>query len=366
MAVLATAGLALLGGCAGNTGDGSSPVFAKGTITGFGSVVVNGVEFDIEDAVIEVNGNDHATAADLKIGMPVEVEGVLVGDGTKGVAHEIYYNDAVQGPVSNVAALADGSKELTVLGRKVIADPVYTLFRDSTGTPGFDFNSVTPNEVVEVNGLVDANGDIRANRLSRVGFFNAADPGATVIHATGKATLVGSPNSFKLGSLEVDFNASTGGITQVTEGMAVDVEGTMVSMTPGTATVVATRMSAQLSPFPATVAGASVEGFVANKSADGTRFTLNGLDVDVTGVSPAPAQASAARSAAALAALPANSRLVATGPIVNGTMVARQVCVPLQVGAAPVTGVQACRVAQPTCFPLVVGGAEVTGVQTCP
>lgn len=60
-----------IGGGAGIGGTGFS---STGTIDGTGSIFVNGVRYDIDDAEIFVNG-EPATEADLKLGMVVVVAG---------------------------------------------------------------------------------------------------------------------------------------------------------------------------------------------------------------------------------------------------------------------------------------------------
>ena len=72
---------AALVGCGGGSSDDDAlgtpaPTVSVGTITGFGSVIVNGVRFD--DRTAEVTINDRvATAAQLRVGMVVAVEGSI-------------------------------------------------------------------------------------------------------------------------------------------------------------------------------------------------------------------------------------------------------------------------------------------------
>ncbi len=55
-------------------------VVSKGTISGFGSVIVNGVRYDTASAAISVEGSP-ATQSDLKVGHVVVVHGTLDSDG---------------------------------------------------------------------------------------------------------------------------------------------------------------------------------------------------------------------------------------------------------------------------------------------
>ena len=63
------------GGGIGGTGISSGP------IDGFGSIFVNGIEFEIGSALIVVDGVDSAEA-DLRLGMVVRVCGSWEADGT--------------------------------------------------------------------------------------------------------------------------------------------------------------------------------------------------------------------------------------------------------------------------------------------
>ena len=79
--------------CAGGTdtadnGGMSGTGISQGTIDSFGSIFVNGVEWEIDAASIEV---DDATAAelDLRVGMVVTVRGDLDSAGTTGTATDV-------------------------------------------------------------------------------------------------------------------------------------------------------------------------------------------------------------------------------------------------------------------------------------
>ena len=61
-AVLAGGGLAACSSGGGTTTNSSSPKVAAGVITGFGSVFVNGVEYQTTNAMVKVDGVDDKTA----------------------------------------------------------------------------------------------------------------------------------------------------------------------------------------------------------------------------------------------------------------------------------------------------------------
>ena len=111
-----------LAGCGGGSGGGGlagiggTGVVASGSITGFGSIFVNGVEYEIESGTCEVDdrivsGN---CQANLRLGMVVTVEGTV--SGSTGTASRVVFDSAVEGPVSGLTTGPDGlTKSFNVL-----------------------------------------------------------------------------------------------------------------------------------------------------------------------------------------------------------------------------------------------------------
>lgn len=83
-------------GGGGDTGDTSAGISgsgkAIGVITQFGSIFVNGVEYDTSEAIIIVNGVI-ATEDDLGVGMVVFIQGTVNEDGVTGVAEVVIVDD---------------------------------------------------------------------------------------------------------------------------------------------------------------------------------------------------------------------------------------------------------------------------------
>ncbi|MBA2721750.1 MAG: hypothetical protein H0U56_02385, partial [Methylibium sp.] len=80
LAALAGAvGLAACGGGGGGGGDGvgsgGTGSFAVGPISGFGSVIVNGIRYDDSGADVFDDDGNAVTANDLRLGMVIEVTG---------------------------------------------------------------------------------------------------------------------------------------------------------------------------------------------------------------------------------------------------------------------------------------------------
>ena len=149
------------GGSAGSTSPTASS-FAAGPITGFGSVIVNGVRFDDSSAQVDDDDAVAHTRGDLKLGMMAEVRGGEIASdsqGSHGEARAITFRSEIVGPAGTVDTVA---RTLIVLGQTV----------DVTATTVFDdrlpsgLAGIKPGDIVEVFGTLDATtGHYSATRI---------------------------------------------------------------------------------------------------------------------------------------------------------------------------------------------------------
>ncbi len=150
-------------GTGGGVGSGGTGSYTNGPISGLGSIIVNGVRYDVSKATVKSDDGSAVLPSELNLGMQVEVSSGDVTSGGSGalptaVASEVRFASALVGPVS---AAPDATCDcLTVLGQKV----VYTK---TTNMP----TGLSLHEVVEVFGQPDlANGKqvLVATRVQRV------------------------------------------------------------------------------------------------------------------------------------------------------------------------------------------------------
>jgi len=136
---------------------GGNPVavVTKGEITGFGSVIVNGVRYETGSAEIVIDG-EPGTEAGLSVGAVVTLRGERVSGADTGNATRIEFDDNVEGPVDAVDA---GAGTAVVLGRTVHVS-IDTLFEGSGGIAGLD--GLTAGDAVEVSGFDRADGSVEA------------------------------------------------------------------------------------------------------------------------------------------------------------------------------------------------------------
>lgn len=153
--------LLVIGGCGGSSGSdgvlagGGIGGTGSGTVTGFGSVIINDTrEFELGgNTQVRIDGDD-SSEDDLAIGMVVrfEVEDDVNDDFTAGTASIIEAVHQVKGPVTSLSPLS-------VLGQTIITTA-------STVLEGFNSTaSLALGDELEVSGHADAGGIVRATRL---------------------------------------------------------------------------------------------------------------------------------------------------------------------------------------------------------
>ena len=185
------------GGDVASGGTGGTGISA-GSITGFGSVFVNGVEFFTSGAVIRRNDSSIAET-ELRKGMVVEVEGSIASS-TSGTATTVTVEEAVRGPVESKTGTASAGT-FVVLGQTVRVDDT-TLFDNNVP----NFGSVTVGDLLEVHGHRKNDGSIAASFIER-----KAAPVEFVVRGTvANHNNNASPPTFMIGALTVDYS---GGVT---------------------------------------------------------------------------------------------------------------------------------------------------------
>lgn len=137
------------GGDGGTSTATPTSTTSVGTITGFGSVYVNGVRFDTSSAVYYVDDDDAFDDSALGVGMKVKVKGTKNPDGTTGTAYAIYYDDDLDGPIDNLSDVDLNTKSFTVFGQLVIVDSTRTVFDDVS------FDTLNNGQDVEISGYYE-------------------------------------------------------------------------------------------------------------------------------------------------------------------------------------------------------------------
>jgi hypothetical protein len=230
LCVVGLVGLACSSGTnTADTGGMSGTGISQGSIDSFGSIFVNGVEWEIGSAEIEVD-DAIGTEADLRVGMIVRVRGDLDADGLSGIASSVTYDDGLEGPIEDdpVFLTPGGTqKSFTVLGRTVIVDEFDTSFAG-----GASFALIERLDIVEVSGFVDDVENLRASRIELIGEF----PLAREIELKGVVTNLAQNGEgtglFEIGAITVEYTAATifSDVLEsdLVDGNVVEVKGQLV------------------------------------------------------------------------------------------------------------------------------------------
>ena len=131
-----------------------TPGVAVGRIDAFGSVFVNGVEFETNTASFNVRGASAPNEGALSVGMVVRVKGSHDGNG-HGTATEIRFDAEIEGPATDVAVdAADATiKRFKIFGQDVLANAT-TVFK-AEGGAAYAFADLANGDHVEVSGDFD-------------------------------------------------------------------------------------------------------------------------------------------------------------------------------------------------------------------
>ena len=295
----------LAGGGIGGTG------ITYGTLTGFGSIFVNGVEFDtagatryVDDISSVSNGMDDATVLDQ--GMVVTVTGTVNADGVTGVATSVRYDEVVEGPVSTVPA---DNADMTARTFEVF-DTTVIAGRYSTVYVNTDYLSLDVGRIAEVSGFFDAAGNLRATRIEDHGI---PGPGA-IVQLKGTVSGFNGVDTFMLGSIAVSYDGATvfSNLSgSMTDGQYVEVAGVMNSP----ASIRAVHIGLESSGITGSGV-ASLEGIVTDyvSTAD---FRVSGQRVDASAAGFIPVRlATGIRN---------DQRIEVEGQLSAGTLYATQV-----------------------------------------
>ena len=157
-ATLLMAATALFAACGGDdsSGDGatasSATAYVEGPISGFGSVIVNGVRYDDSTAVVLDDDDARHDRDALKLGMMVAIDAAQVDRrAASGQALRIRFGSEIVGPVSFVDAAAG---TLVVLGQTVRITATTVFDDDLAG----GLAALAVGTVLEVHALFDAAG----------------------------------------------------------------------------------------------------------------------------------------------------------------------------------------------------------------
>ncbi|WP_372525153.1 DUF5666 domain-containing protein [Piscinibacter sp.] len=272
-AVLAAlAGAVLVVGCGG--GGSSAPTvtassYTAGPISGFGSVIVNGVRFDDSAATVEDEEGVAQASSELKLGAMVEVDASDVRNFAARALRFRFSTDIV-GPVNSVDAAAS---TLVVLGQVVDVTPT-TVFADDL--PG-GLAGLTAGTVVGVHAHFDAaNGHYIATRID-------ARPNAPVYRLRGLVShLDTTAKTFQIGGEVISYAgiADADLPNDFADGLRVRVRLQKTQVNGQWIALTVRHGVRRIDDMPQ----AHLRGIISSFTST-TQFAVNGIDVDASNAS---------------------------------------------------------------------------------
>jgi hypothetical protein len=307
-AMLLAAAAAFVSACGGGGGDAdtssageTATSFAAGPISGFGSVIVNGVRYDDSGATV-LDDDDGGRSRDaLRLGMMVEIDAAQLNRAAaQGKALRIRFGSEVVGPVNSVDA---GTGTLVVLGQTVRTTAT-TVFDDSL--PG-GLAALTAGAVVEVHALFDAaSGSYIATRIE-----NEDDSSFYKLRGV-IANLDTAAKTFTIGGEVINYEGLTA--AEVPNGLA---NGQRVRVRLQTTPVAGQWVAVALRPGVRKLEDredAHLRGAITALTSTAA-FEVNGLPVDARGASFPDGTAGVVLGA----------QVEVEGQVVNGVLVATKV-----------------------------------------
>lgn len=258
------------GGSGGGSAGSSDAVASRGAITGFGSVIVNGVRYDTSNSAFEVD-DDPGSQTDLAIGQIVTVVGTIDGNGNRR-ANRVIYDAELRG---SITAIDSAAGTFVVAGQTVRVNGA-TIFEDTT-----DLSTLVVGDFVEVSGVRNELDEIEAS------FIEEEDQSAADFDDESElkgfvANLDTGAKTFDIGTQSVDYSAVSefdpaSLATSLVNGLFVEVEGDLV-----VGVLVARKVELE-DDFDDAATGteAEIEGLVTQVFADG--FQVGSVRVFTSG-----------------------------------------------------------------------------------
>jgi hypothetical protein len=256
-------------GTPGTAATATGTQLVTGSITGFGSVIVEGVRYDDRSATIRIEDDAAAprlaSVSALRLGMQVEV---LADDANR--AASVTISSEVRGRITSLAT--DG---FTVAGQVVRSstDPASaTVFDGVAGLAG-----LATNDVVEVHGRRDAAGVIVASRIER-------KDGSSLAAIRIAGTLAGldaTARTFTVGGLTVRHEPTT----RVLPAGTVLADGQRVAVwsdAPITGNTLLARSIVVRKHTAGNGDSARIGGYVRNLDFAARTFEVDGVRIDAS------------------------------------------------------------------------------------
>ncbi len=289
LAVLIIAGLAACGGggsggLLSGVGSGGTGITA-GTVTGFGSVIIDGTRYLDTKAIYDITGDTSAAVLIsptlAKIGQQAEV-----ATDTNGNATAVHIYPEVVGLVTSISASTNTITVAGTPGTRVVANASNGALPITVYGGYTQFSNISIGDRVEVHGLpmTDSNGAYVA--ASRIDLKPSICTGGCAVRVTGTLSNLNTvAQTFTLNGLTVNYSGSTT-ITPSGQSLANGERVSVFSATPlsGSTLTTSTIIIRKLSTGASTL---RLSGAISNYTSNAS-FTVAGVTVTAASATLTP------------------------------------------------------------------------------
>lgn len=256
------------GGGGGIAGGGTSGT-GTGSVSGFGSVIVNDIrEFQINSSTSVTLDDDPSSQSGLKIGMVVnyQVGSDVNSTITAGTASRIDAYHEIKGPVTSI-------NPLRVMGRTV----------NFTGDTRLDnitnINSIAVGNLLEVSGFSDGNGGVQATLLEGKSSIAQWKLIGTVANVNAAGFQIGTLTIHLNGLIPTNCGSGLQNGNTVLVKSTPDVDVASGGSLDTVLSVSCVRSGLSVPAGTSTTINAAAEGLISTLNTSARTFTINGQNV---------------------------------------------------------------------------------------
>lgn len=186
----------------------------SGPISGFGSVIVNGMRFGTVGASLSDDDGSPVRLQDLALGMSVNIDGTVDDNTGRGRAKSL---SLVHGNTGAITSIDRSSQTITVMGLTIKTNTA-TAYKNVAS-----FSALAVGDAVEVYGTLQSDNTVLATLIEK-------ETGTYTNRAVGRVSnLDTNAKTFKIGSLVVNYGTATV-IGALAEGRQIKVTATQGSV----------------------------------------------------------------------------------------------------------------------------------------
>ncbi len=241
----------------------TTDITTVGEISGFGSVIVNGVEYETDASSISDDDDNSLSENDLSVGMIVTLSGsVNINDPSTGSASSIEYSAELKGFID----------EINLMDSYLVVHGQIILFNELTFFENTSLQTLMIDDFVEVNGFFNDAAQLVATRIE-------LDDDGNEINIKGFVSNLDTvAQTFSLSNLlinyaEAEFDDFTA--ADLADGQQVKVKGLLTNLTDDTLQVDKVKL---ITHNDAPDSHAEIKGLITD-FVSATEFMVNGINV---------------------------------------------------------------------------------------